>query len=255
MPGRHGPSVEYEDAHGWYTDYVITKVGEHSEEHHSWDVISRLANHPEERGSIGFGMPDQVTPVVGDTVRVYGDFGYRYHGQRLNGLLLWWKSADEMAEEHRAMIQKMRSDKRQQWDESGRSSCDAQYDSLSPELQARIDRLRAANPDRWDWEPYEMFICTEANKMTLWARETCPPNSTPIAHLREWNTLTTDEQREVMPEMSDSHSGNTFSCALALALLILDPDGAGSLSETLQRFPAGIAPITGQDLVTGRLGD
>jgi hypothetical protein len=148
--------------------------------------------------------------------------------------------------------------------EKNRATMDAAYEALPAPLKRRIDRFRAEDSDfRWKDESYEMAACSEAGR--LWKRALDPAfgkalkavnakGPKPDAPSSSWdwgeNDGTTDwedtpENRlivfdalnskingynfklmhELMPEMDEGHSGNTWGHAFMFALRLVRGQG------------------------------
>ncbi len=79
-----GQTPEEDRANGWITEGVIKDVSGSG----PWSVSLE--------GGTGCGVRDKgVEPKVGDILTIYGTFGYSFHGQALNGRLLWYLTPDE----------------------------------------------------------------------------------------------------------------------------------------------------------------
>jgi hypothetical protein len=201
-----------------------------------------------------------VAPKVGDLITTYGGIGRPIKGIDLNGIPCWYKTQAEMDEEHRLWVEELHRKRLQEFEES-KDKLDAQYAVLPKVFQRRIDKFRAANPEfRVDYEAYELFCCSEAVKFAERARnavlsgeydeEMCAFYANPAqlklaaygsgeVALREpqdpyWRWLVWAESLnskaydydykrcEEVLGVSDGHSGNTFGCALNLAILYLN---------------------------------
>lgn len=57
----------------------------------------------------------------------------------------------------------------------------------------------------------------------------------------ETTQLSYEEQREVVPNLNDGHSGNTFGCACALAFAYLD------CPENVPKMHGALSPLVGSD--------
>jgi hypothetical protein len=80
-----GNTPEEDEALGCYTEGTITKVeGMCVTYDDGWCCMVRDCG---------------VTPKVGDRLRVYGCFGRPFHGQALNGKLLWYITIAEQEAE------------------------------------------------------------------------------------------------------------------------------------------------------------
>lgn len=202
----------------------------------------------------GCGVRDVgVEPKVGDHLVTYGRFGRPFHGQAINGVVLWYRSPEEMDEEHRLMVERMNAERRAEF-EAKKDELDADYESLPALFRMRIDRFRAANPDfRWEYEPYEMFTCTQAVVLADWARAQAD-DQTPgwkdraVAALDAWWSINSAEndppydyqaQKDMIPGWGDGHSGNTAGCALMLAKQYL------TAAESVAVMPGAMSPIVG----------
>lgn len=198
---RRGNTPEEDEANGWIERGVITKVDPYTDGG-GWSVSYG--------DGYGCGVRDVgVEPKVGDELTTYGQFGYSFHGQALNGKVIWYLSPEEEETQRVAMLARMDADRQAKFEEQ-RDQLDRDYDALPPLFKVRIDRFRKANPEfRWKYEGYEMFVCSQAVAFAEWAQ-------TPEA-LDAWAQLPYTKQREMCPDMLDGHSGNTFGCAVALA--------------------------------------
>lgn len=176
-----------------------------------------------------------VEPKVGDLFCTFGHFGRPFHGQALNGEVLWYKSEAEMRADHQAWVDDL-NERREREFERDRESLDAQYESLPWVLRKRIDRFRAANPRfRVENEAYEMFVCTQAAALAAWAEQQDDPD----AAIVRWGELGYDEQVATVPDWSDAHSGNTHGCAIALACTMV------TSTERAAVTPGALAPLVG----------
>lgn len=155
-----------------------------------------------------------VEPHPGDTARFYGKgVGSPVRGLDINGQECYYRTPEEEAKRHAQWVRDFEAKKRAEF-EKNKATLDEQYQKLPEVFQRRIDKFRTNNPNfRWKYEAYEMFVCTEAVRI---AEALKTANA-----IRRWKELEFDEQRRLVPNLSDDHSGNTFgaSCFLALAYL------------------------------------
>lgn len=219
---QRGVTPEEDDARGWTRSGTITEVTPYSEGG-GWSVAF-------DEGWICGVRDVGREPQVGDTLTVYGQFGYQFHGQALNGTVLWYLSpAEEAAERERAQAEQ--DDRRRAQFEAQRAELDADYDALPPTFRERIDKFRATNPDfRWQFEAYEMMCCRDAVQIATYcsthplAMEYEGDEPTAAENLRAFQRLSPEEQRAA--GLDEGHSGNSFGFALRLAYLWVTDPGA-----------------------------
>lgn len=162
--------------------------------------------------------PNKITPEVGDRIRVYGRFGSTFYGIDLNGVEVFWETEIERAATRVNWLADYDRRKREDFAQK-QSALDAQFERLSPPMQARIERFRAEREDfRIDSEAYEMFACEEAEKIAAHLKPQVDAGADPAEVVAAFHGLPYEETREVV---SDQHSGNTFggACSMARALL------------------------------------
>lgn len=156
-----------------------------------------------------------VTPIVGELARLYGKgFGYVVRGIIIEGRVYKYLTEEQEKERHAAWVDEEHA-RRAREAERERASRDARRAALPEALRERCSVFEARNPNwRRDFESYELFVCEEAALL--------------VAHfggdleaLRAFHDKPTDEQREVLPRMSE-HSGNTFGAALAIARRLME---------------------------------
>lgn len=167
---------------------------------------------------IWFHIPRTVEPHVGDTARLYGKgLGYVVRGVDINGQEVFYRTPTEQEEENQRQLKQMEANNKRRFEEN-REKYDADYTSLPPEFQRRIDRFRRNNPNfRWKHEGYEMSVCVDAVKI---ARTLKTTDAIEEFHDADWEV-----QQEKVPGLFDGHSGNSFGAACFLARLYLEhPD-------------------------------
>lgn len=168
-------------------------------------------------------------PKVGDILTTYGrGFGYSFHGQALNGRILWYDSIDQ-EEANRAADSAEYEAKRRREFADNLAQMDADFDALPPAFKARIVRNRAADPEyRWGsmGERYEVFTCQQAVILADWARAKTKTIEQACEAIDAWNLINSKEndppydfkaQGAAVPGWSDQHSGNTHGFAVMLA--------------------------------------
>lgn len=191
------------------------------------------------------GWPeDRPLPAVGDLVRFYGGIGRPVCGADVNGEPVYFKSVEDEDAEREAAAAESRARKERAFTEN-EAKRNADYLSLPPELQVRIDSLRRAGGRDWqvEDEPYEMFVCTQAVVIASLGTEEA---------IRRWNSINSDSpppgyapydfkrQREELPGYDDGHSGNTHGAAVALALMLVR-----GKREAVLAMPQALSPLAG----------
>lgn len=210
-----------------------------------------------------FYVPDNgVEPHVGDPVRLYSrGIGYRVRGLDIRGLEVYYRTPEEQQELDRQEVERINTEKKERFEQQ-RELMDQIYNSLPVEFQQRLDGFRERNPDfRWDLEPYEMMCCVDAVKIakacllpetgTLLRSKGIKVKDTewednPIGRLNAFaainsavNNYQYDLQREIVPDLDEGHSGNSFGAALQLAYLYI------SSPELVAKQHGALCPMVG----------
>ena len=165
----------------------------------------------------GFGISHKnlgrvKPPEVGDMIKLYTR-GSTIRGVDLRGKPLYYKTDAELDAEHEQWKIEHKAKKRKTF-EKERRKLDRDFASLPDVFQRRISWFRANNPDfRWDLEAYEMAVCVDAVKIA----EACGTE----AKVRQFQKRSYKKQHELIPDLYDGHSGNSFGAAINLAWLYL----------------------------------
>lgn len=217
---QRGATPEEDRANGWIEEGVITEVTPYANGD-GWSVSSS--------NGWGCGFRDVgVEPKVGDVLTTFGQIGYSFHGQALNGKVAWYLTpAEEEAERLAAMA--ARDQKKLDDFERNRAAMDADYDALPETFRERIDKFRRSNPAfRWEFEPYEMMCCKDAIKIASYcsvnriAGEFEGDEPTAAENVVAFQKLPYEEQKKA--GIDEGHSGNSFGFAVRLAYLwVTDP--------------------------------
>ena len=161
----------------------------------------------------GFAKKYGVKPKVGDRIKTYSTRGSEIRGVDLNGVRVFYESDEELERERKEWLANNEREKQDSF-QKNKAQMDADYETLPENFRKRIDRFRANN-DRFrvDYEGYEVFCCKEALKIAA----AC---GTP-EKVQEFARAKWEEQKKIVPDLSDGHSGNTFGCACQLAYIHL----------------------------------
>jgi hypothetical protein len=234
---RRGLTPEEDEANGWIERGIITKVDAY-EDGHGWSI-----SYGESWGC-GFRNVG-VEPKVGDELTTYGQWGYSFHGQALNGKVIWYLTVEEEQAEHEAMVARNKAERLAAF-EKNREQMDRDYDALPPLFKVRIDRFRKANPEfRVEHEGYEMFVCSQAVVLAEWA---AAQDGDPGEAIDAWDKINSKDndppydykaQLAAVPGWEEGHSGNTHGCAVALAKQYL------THRERVPLMNGAMAPLVG----------
>lgn len=171
----------------------------------------------ESDSSTGFSVENThctTPPEVGESFLLVGDFGFPIRGIEIGGRCYRYRTEAEEAERHRAYVADEEYKRKIEADDH-RAERDAKVAAMPPFFQERIERFRRVRSNfRRDHEPYEIFTCEQA---VLFA-ETLKT----VEALRAFAEAPYEDQKKMVPELSNEHSGNTFHMALKLAHLSLE---------------------------------
>lgn len=194
------------------------------------------------------GKPE---PKEGDTIRVYGQLGRPFYGIDLNGVEVFWRTPWERFARRVEMLAGFDREHRERF-EQNRDAMDRRYDALPAVLKARIDRFRSERADfRIDSEAYEMAAVGDAPKIAraLAGREgwkldddlRAPgvPKERIEAVIQSFMDENYERQKELVPDLDEGHSGNTFGGAVRLAYALLAGEGVrhGTRASEVRDLP------------------
>lgn len=154
-----------------------------------------------------------IEPKVGDLITLHTYQGCNIRGIDINSVTVFYKTDEQLEQERKEWLSE--NEKRKQTAfEKNKANMDKDYDELPTIFQQRIDRFRIVNPRfRVDYEIYELFCCKEAIKIANILKTTEALDSFRKAKYKQ--------RRELVPTMSDGHSGNTFAVSCRLAFWYL----------------------------------
>lgn len=179
-----------------------------------------------------FGLPNtKVIPKVGMKARIYGNgLGCPVRGIDLDGQEVFYRTPEQQEEENKRLREESLAEKKKEYEEI-KSDLLTSQQTFPEAFSNRIKGLRSRNPNFWKIESYETFVCSEAIKIAQALKNT--------QAITDFYKIGYEEQRKILPELSDGHSGNTFGSACSLAgLYITQPD-------LVERHHAAICPILG----------
>lgn len=195
------------------------------------DVMEPKAYFDDERwmqeltwGSWGgiFDIPKGRRVEVGDEITIFNpDIGYERYGWMLNGEVMQYLTPWERFARRVERLAQHDREKRERFVKQ-QEKMDADYEALSPPLKARIDRFRNNDPSfRINGEEYELMLCIDADKIAAFLKPKIDAGAEPQDVVREFYDLGYEEQRRLIPNLLEGHSGNTFggACSLAIGLL------------------------------------
>lgn len=174
---------------------------------------------------------DEATPKPGDTVRLYPDasLGTPIRGVVLNGVPIYYQTQQEQEDEHRKYMASRKKQKRADY-LMNLSKYETQLATLPEPFKERVIGFRNVSPAFWEFEPYELFVCTEAVKIAA---------KIPAGDIKAFYKLPYKEQKQRVPDLSDDHSGNTFDAACGLAQTYL------TYPELVPKAHGAMCPLVG----------
>lgn len=184
-------------------------------------------------GSTGFFFDSKygVVPMVGDDITVYTKNFSTIRGVDINGKRIFYKSDEDLERDHREFCDRLDKEKKERF-EKNKEKMDEQYENLPDCFKKRIDRFRKNNPNfRVDFEDYELFCCEQAIVIANTLKE-------PLK-ITEFKELGYEEQRKMVPDLSEDHSGNTFGMAVYLAYWYLQQP------EAITMIAGALSPLVG----------
>ena len=172
-----------------------------------------------------------VIPKENDllTVHTKGSAFGTIRGMDINGVPIFYKTDEELETARQKWLTDNENKKQQEFIDN-KEKLDSEYEALPDFFKQRIDKFRVNN-DRFriDYESYELFCCTQA---VLIADACKIPEAVQDFKGMEWS-----KQMELVPGLSDGHSGNTFGCAISLAYhFLINPENVVKVSGALSPF-------------------
>jgi hypothetical protein len=203
---------------------TLTRVDRHDDG--SYSVTSSTG------WSCGVAKEHGVRPKVGDEFVTWGSIGRPIRGQAINGHVLYYRTPAEQKVEDQKRSDEYEVRKLAEY-EGKRDDFDRRVAALPDPLRERIEKFRAFKGDSWRWEfePYELFVCEEAAKIAA--------HLNTARAIERFGKLSYEQQKEAFPQMSDQHSGNTFGAAVTIAYALADK------SEYVWQMHGALCPLVG----------
>jgi hypothetical protein len=155
-----------------------------------------------------------IIPKVGDSIRTYGKgIGFTIRGFFVNGKKVYYRTESQQEQKHKNWCKKERKKKVTKL-ASEKDDRDTRVKALPESMQKRMQGFYERNKDfRIEFEPYELFCLEQAVAIS----NICKTDK----EISSFHDLSYEEQKKLVPEISDQHSGNTFgfSCLMARILL------------------------------------
>jgi len=185
--------------------------------------------------STGFGLEEKhgFEPKVGDLVTLHTVRGSTVRGVDINGSSVFYKTDEQLEQERKEWLENNEKEKQASFVKN-KAKMDSDYDGLPAVFRQRIDKFRNANPRfRIDYEGYELFCCMEAVNIANGVKTK--------EALDDFCKLDYEQQKEIVPELSDGHSGNTFGSACRLAYWYL------TKPDNVAKEHGALTPLVGCD--------
>lgn len=208
-----------------------------------------------------FGIQEEwdVPIKSGDVARFYGrGIGSTVRGLDINGLQCFYLTEEQLRAKHAREVLEYEAQQKAEF-EKNKANLDEKYNNLPEVFQRRMDKFRANNPDfRWKYESYEMFCCEQAviiataigNRLVDEAITEGLPleeakkvivERAPTA-IHEFYEMPWEKQQEVISDLADGHSGNTFGCSVRLASFYISEH-----PENIVKLHGALAPLVGSE--------
>lgn len=214
------------------------KVTEVRESEHGWQVALN--------GS-GFILKKEHErePLVGDEVELKLAYGCEICGVRINGETVFDKSDDEIKEDKKEQGRQIQIDQISRF-QKNKTQLDEAFATLPPEFQRWIARLRSKTSDyRWQYEEYDMTVALDAVKIANRFKGD-------IEGVKKFHELDWTQQKEMIPDLFDGHSGNSFTHAIQYAVIYMKtpkwiPFAHGALTPLVGCEGYGCHPLTPEE--------
>lgn len=208
-----------------YEEHTITEVTPHGDS--GWSILMN--------DGMGFSVPadSPIEPEIGMTARLYpGRTGLPVRGLDLNGIEVFYRTEEEERERHETWVAEQRAKRREEL-EATREDRDAKIATLPDPLRERMEGFHERGGDEWraEYEEYELSICVDAAKVAA-----ALPDADAV---RAFHEKGYEQQREIVPDTSDGHSGNSWGMVIRLAHLM------HSNPSLVPKEHGGICPLVG----------
>jgi len=227
------------------------------------DVVVREVNDDsfvrEDGWTFGIQKEWKIVPRPGDIARFYGrGIGSIVRGLDINGVECFYRTEEQQAGENARQRRDFESKERAEF-EKNRGSLDEKYQKLPEVFKKRINKFRTNNPDfRWKYEAYEMFCCEQAiiiaaaigkrlfddvaaEDLSFDDAKKAIIDKT-FSAFKEFYDMPWEKQKELVPDIDDGHSGNTFGFSMALAQFYV----SDQLDAIVSLYGA-LAPLVGSE--------
>jgi hypothetical protein len=177
-----------------------------------------------------------VAPQAGDKIRLYGGIGRPIRGIDINDVEMYyetWESYRARAVAEQAIKDAAEAAK---YASEGWEANNARIALLPRPFQLRIAGFRERNA-QGQWfknEAYELFVCEQAVAIAAHVK---------VEDMKAFHDAEFEKQKEMVPELADSHSGNTFGAACRLALVYIS-DPADS-EKVIEHLHGALCPLLG----------
>jgi hypothetical protein len=170
-------------------------------------------------------------PRAGQTARLYGKgTGYPVRGLFIDGVEVFYRTFNEEEAKNKREMEDLCAQREKRLEEE-REDRDARRAALPKLFQARLIGMESRGPHwRREHESYELFTCEQAVLIADGARS---------VDFQAFRKLPFEEQKKLVPGLSDAHSNNSFGAAVHLAeLYVMQP-------QELAKTHAAICPLVG----------
>lgn len=200
------------------------------------EIETKDANTARERGVVFIPKVDSALPEVGGTMRIYGE-NFQVRGVFVDGAEVFYRTEEEDRADEQERVAKAKEARKAAY-EADKPDHDARIAKMPQTFQDRIQGFRDRNPEFGpEFESYELFSCEQAIIIANTLK-------TPEA-IQQFVNKPYTEQKEMVPDLSDDHSGNTLGFAIRLAYFFAeDPEDT---RKAIFRYPGALAALIGSN--------
>lgn len=213
------------------------------------ETISKVREYGEGKYEIGTELgcflaeSPNYEPKKGDTVELIylnGPFtpirGIVFHENGKIPHIVKYQTEEEYQAEVKREREKEEEEKRLEWETNGRKDFIERFNRLPDYFQKRLYRFFKNNSDFGpEYLPYELMCCEQAIVISNALQRKAIPAD-------QFKELKYEEQKEIVPDLDEGHSGNSFGFSFLMARLIME-----GKTEVVEEIHGALAPLVGSE--------